>query len=282
MKDVLIQALDVEKGICAVAVDCTSAAIQLARGHLSGPVASNILSQALSAVAILGTELDAKDETVSFKLACPGPLGGFLVESTRAHTLRGYTNKKIFEDFDGIENPADGKLLGPGATFEIIRSVPGKIVASGSVAIDIPAKGNNSIARGLEECFSKSFQRRSKIALATMTEDGGVPIFARGVLVECMPDGDVETYGKICGLFDDGTVSKAIGSQMFSEATLLKKLPLPKIEVRSTLPVSFMCRCSAQRAASMIAALPDKDTLPPELDVTCHMCGRTWTVKTGN
>lgn len=282
MKDKLLQALDVKKGISAIVVDCSTAAIQLARGHLSGPVASNVLSQALAAVAMLGVELDAKDEVVSFKMMCPGPLGGFLVESTQARTLRGYTNKKIFEDFDGVENPSDVKLIGPGATFEIIRSVPGKITASGSVAIEIANKDKNSIARGLEECFAKSFQRRAKIALATMSEDGGVPIFARGILVECMPDGDTEAYAEICKLFDDGTVLKSMSSQIFSEATLFKKLPQVKMEVRSEDPVSFMCRCSAERAASMIASLPDKSELPPTLDVTCHMCGRTWTIKTGN
>jgi molecular chaperone Hsp33 len=231
---------------------------------------------------MLSTELDAKDEVVSFKMTCSGPLGGFLVEATRSCTLRGYTNKKIFEDFDGIETPQDVSIIGPGATFEIIRSIPGKITASGSVAIEIPNKGRNALSRGLEECFSKSFQRRAKIALATKSEDGGVPVFARGVLVECMPDGDVEAYEEICKLFEGGEILKAMSSQTFSSSSFIKKLTPVKMEVRSEVPVAFLCRCSAERAASMVAALPDKETLPPALDVTCHMCGRTWTIKTGN
>ena len=81
---------------------------------------------------------------------------------------------------------------------------------------------------------------------------------------------------------DDETILKSMSSQMFSSATLLNKLPEVKMEVRSEDPVSCMCRCSAERAASMIAALPDKSELPPTLDVTCHMCGRTWTIRTGN
>ena len=37
-----------------------------------------------------------------------------------------------------------------------------------------------------------------------------------------------------------------------------------------------------QRAAAMMAALPpdERASLPPVVDVTCHMCGRTFTVKT--
>ena len=39
---------------------------------------------------------------------------------------------------------------------------------------------------------------------------------------------------------------------------------------------------SAERAAAMVAAIPpdERASLPPTLDITCHMCGRTWTVTT--
>ena len=32
----------------------------------------------------------------------------------------------------------------------------------------------------------------------------------------------------------------------------------------------------------MVAAIPpdERAALPPTLDITCHMCGRTWTVTT--
>ena len=38
----------------------------------------------------------------------------------------------------------------------------------------------------------------------------------------------------------------------------------------------------AERAAAMVAAIPpdERAALPPTLDITCHMCGRTWTVTT--
>ena len=36
-------------------------------------------------------------------------------------------------------------------------------------------------------------------------------------------------------------------------------------------------RCSPERAAAILAALPEAEraSLPPVVDVTCHMCGRT-------
>ena len=78
MKDELIEILDPASKIAVLCVDCTTAAGQLARGHLSGPTAARYLAQALAGVALLGAETSQKEETVTFRLDCPGPLEGFV------------------------------------------------------------------------------------------------------------------------------------------------------------------------------------------------------------
>ena len=135
MNDERIQALDPATKLSVVLCDCTAAARDLARAHLSGPTASHYLAQALAGVSLLGAETSQDEETVTFRLDCPGPLGGFLVEATAAGTLRGYTKQKILNDFDGLGSPKDAKVLGETGTFEIIRSIPGAILASGAVAV---------------------------------------------------------------------------------------------------------------------------------------------------
>ena len=125
MKDERIEILDAATRISLVCADCTTAAGQLARGHLSGPTASHYLAQALAGVALLGAETSEDDETVTLRLDCAGPLEGFLVECTAAGTLRGYTKKKVLDGFDGLGAPKDAKVLGETGTFEIIRSIPG-------------------------------------------------------------------------------------------------------------------------------------------------------------
>ena len=270
--DERIQALDPATKLSVVLCDCTAAAGALARGHLSGPTASYYLAQALAGVAMLGAETSQDEETVTFRLDCPGPLGGFLVEATAVGTLRGYTKQKILNDFDGLGAPKDAKVLGETGTFEIIRSIPGAILASGAVAVGAPRRGDRSetfVAQGLDAFFAQSLQRRVRTAVAAAAGDDGVPVYARGALVECPPDGDAAAFEAVAETFASGAVQKALASGTISARTLLKKLGLPHAEVRSTTPLSFACRCSAERAA-----------LPPQLDVTCHMCGRTWTVST--
>jgi len=277
-KDERIQILDPATKLSVVLCDCTAAAGALARGHLSGPTASHYLAEALAGVALLGAETSQDEETVTFRLDCPGPLGGFLVEATAAGTLRGYTKQKILNDFDGLGTPKDAKVLGETGTFEIIRSIPGAILASGAVAISEKV----GVADGLDAFFAQSLQRRVRTAVAAAAGDDGVPVYARGALVECPPDGDAAAFEEVAGAFASGAVRKALASGTVSARTLLKKLGLPHAEVRGTAPLSFACRCSAERAEAMLAAIPEAEraALPPQLDVTCHMCGRTWTVST--
>lgn len=278
MNDERIQALDPATKLAVVLCDCTAAARDLARAHLSGPTASYYLAQALAGVALLGAETSQDEETVTLRLDCPGPLGGFLVEATAAGTLRGYTKLKVLNDFDGLGAPKDAQVLGETGTFEIIRSVPGTILASGAVAVGKKV----GVADGLDAFFAQSLQRRVRTAVAAAAGDDGVPVYARGALVECPPDGDAAAFAAVAETFASGAVQKALATATVSARTLLKKLGLPQAEVRRTDPLSFACRCSAERAEAMLAAIPEAEraALPPQIDVTCHMCGRTWTVAT--
>ena len=279
MKDELIEILDPASKIAVLCVDCTTAAGQLARGHLSGPTAARYLAQALAGVALLGAETSQKEETVTFRLDCPGPLEGFLVECTAAGTLRGYTKKKILNDFDGMGTPKDVKVLGETGTFEIIRSIPGMILSSGTVAT---AWTKGAVAAGLDAFFDQSLQRRVRTAVAAAANDDGVPVYARGLLAECAPDGEARVFEQVAEVFASGAAAKALAVGAAAPRTLLKKLGLPHAEIRKTSPLSYACRCSAERAAAMLAAIPpdERATLPPTLDITCHMCGRTWTIST--
>ncbi len=280
MKDERILAVDTQNRMTVVAVDCTSAAADLARAHLSGPTASTYLAQALAGVAMLGAETSRTDETVTFRLDCQGPLEGLLVECTEKGTLRGYTKKKILDDFDGGRFK-DADVLGRSGTVSVIRSIPGAVLASGSVGVGFThRKGTSAIAEALDAYFEQSLQRRVRTALYGAAGEDGVPAIARGVMVECPPDGDLAAFEKVAALFDEGTAAKAVSGATCAVRTLLRKLGSALAEIRDKTDVSFACRCSRERAQGMLDALPpaDRASLPPSVDITCHMCGRTWTV----
>ena len=258
MKDCREEWYDAEKKVAVTIVDVTSAAQELARGHLAGPTAAHYLTEALASVALLGAEMSEKDETVILQAKCSGPLGGYNVECTAAGTLRGYTEKKVLDGFDGLGKPKDRMVLGD-QQIQVSRSVPGKILSQG-------------ISTSLDGYFAGSLQRKACLKVEAAVSDEVEILEARGILIEDLPD----AKGPMTCCKADDLKSLAVASR-----NILKQLGLDKAELKRTTPLKFACRCSPDRAIAMLSALSDeeKKSLPPTIDITCHMCGKTFTVK---
>ena len=258
MKDCREEWYDKDAKVAVTIVDVTSAAQELCRGHLCGPTAAHYLTEALASVALLGAEMSEKDETVILQAKCSGPLGGYNVECTAAGTLRGYTEKKILDGFDGLGKPKDRMVLGD-QQIQVTRSVSGRILSQG-------------ISTSIDGYLAGSLQRKACIRTEVAVSDEVEVLEARGILVEDMPDAKGEL--KCCHVADPKSLSVA-------SRNILKQLGLEGAELRKTTPLKFACRCSPDRATQMLAALSDEErkALPPSIDITCHMCGKTFTVK---
>ena len=258
MKDCREEWYDKDAKVAVTIVDVTSAAQELARGHLAGPTSTHFLTEALATVALLGAETSETDETVILQMKSKGPLGGLNVECTSAGTLRGYTEKKVLDDFDGLGKPDARKVIGE-AQYQVTRSVPGRILSQG-------------ISTSIDGYLAGSLQRKACIRTEVAVSDEVEVLEARGILVEDMPDATGEL--KCCHVTDPKSLSVA-------SRNILKQLGLENAELRKTTPLKFACRCSPDRAIAMLAALSDEErkALPPSIDITCHMCGKTFTVK---
>ena len=256
MKDAREEWYDAERRVAVTIVDVTSAAQALARGHLSGPTAAHYLAEYLAAAALLGAETSERDETLILQLKCEGPLGGLNVECTSDGKLRGYTEKKILDGFDGLGRPKDRMVLGK-TNVQVTRSVPGRIISQG-------------ISSTLDCYLAGSLQRKATIQLEASVTDDVEVTEARGILIEEMPD------AKETGVLGVKFKSLAVASR-----NLLGQLGLKNAELKKTPPLAFACRCSPERAIAMLSALSEEErkTLPPTIDITCHMCGKTYTVK---
>ena len=257
LKDCREEWYDSEKKVAVTLVDVTRAAQALARGHLCGPTAAHYLTKAVAAAALLGAEMEAEDETLIIQMKCSGPLGGFNVECTAAGTLRGYTEKKVLEAFDGMGVPKDRMVIGD-KQLQVTRSRPGRILSQG-------------ISNSLDGYLAGSLQRKACLYLEAVVNDEVEILEARGALVEALPD-------------STASVTAFVPEKLsVASRNILDQLGLGKAELKKTTPLSFACRCSPERAIAMLSALSDEErkTLPPTLDITCHMCGKIFTVKTG-
>ena len=285
MKDSREEWFDAGKKVAVTIVDVTSAAQELARGHLAGPTSTHFLTEALASVALLGGEMSEAGETVILQMKCKGPLGGFNVECTSEGTLRGYAEKKVLDDFDGLGKPDARKVIGE-AQYQVTRSVPGRILSQG-------------ISTSIDGYLTGSLQRKACIRTEIAVSDEVEVLEARGVMVEILPDsklGSLGSEGSVRSLESEGVLGSEglkdplltlLGpkdpiSLSVASRNILKQLGLENAELRKTTPLKFACRCSPDRAIAMLAALSDEErrSLPPSIDITCHMCGKTFTVKT--
>lgn len=259
---------DADKRVSITMVDVKTAAQALARGHLSGPAAAYYLSKALAAVALLGSECSEDDETVILQMKCKGPLGGFNVECTSAGTLRGYTEKKILDDFDGLGKYDEKAIVGE-RQIQVTRSKPGKIISQG-------------ISNSLDGYLAGSLQRKACIYLEASVNDEVEILEARGVMVEALPDSEWPVSTGTAAIHEELRKGKG-GVLAVSPRKILDKIGLSNAELKKSSPLSFACRCSPDRAIALLKSMSEEElkALPEKLDITCHMCGRVFTVSTG-
>jgi molecular chaperone Hsp33 len=274
--DSLTSAFSPSAKIKLVYVEVTDSARELERSHLCGPTAGLIQAEALAGVALLGAELAQPEETVTMRLRVSGPVGGVLVEANVDGGLRGYTQVKVMNELDACEELDVSAALGELAEIQIDRSVPGKILSSAAADVS-PA----SVMKGLEQYFRQSLQRQVLVQISALAY-GGFIDGARGLLLECLPDGDREAFGRMMRLVEDGTVLECLEASA-SARTIGETLGLNDCVFQPPKPLRFECSCSATRVEGMLAGMP-KDDLKAMIredrpaQIYCHMCGKGYQV----
>ena len=274
--DSLITAFSPSAKISLVFVEVTDSARELERSHLCGPTAGLIQAEALAGVALLGAELTEPDETVTLRMHVSGPVGGVLVEAGSDGSLRGYTQTKVMNDLDACEELDLSAALGERAEVQIIRSVPGKILASGTAEVT-PA----SVVTTVEQYYRQSLQRTVLVQISALAY-GGFIDGSRGMLVECLPDGDREVFERLSRLFEDGTMLESLEAAA-SPRTLCATLGLDDCEFQESKPLRFACRCSAERVDAMLEGMPSSELTAmihedEPARIFCHMCGKGYAV----
>jgi len=262
--------------INVVYVEVTDSARELERSHLCGPTAGLIQAEALAGVALLGAELVQPDETVTLRMQVSGPIKGVLVEARADGGLRGYTQVKVLNELDECEELEASAALGERAEVQIVRSVPGKILSSAAMEV-APA----SATKGLEVYYRQSLQRQVRVQLSALAY-GGFIDGARGLMFECLPDGNVEVFERLSRLADDGTILECLEGSA-SLRTVCETLGLADCVFQAARPLKFACPCSPERVAVMLESMPSADLRAMILEdrsaqIFCHMCGKGYAV----
>lgn len=263
-------------GLRFVYVDVTDSARDLARSHLSGPAAALALSESLAGVAILGADLELPEETVSFHLQTNGPIGIVLVEASFDGALRGFTGKKILNDFDGVPEPDLQAVFGKMGEFRVMRSVPGHIISQSSLQLPNPRP-----AEALTAYYNAGLQRKAVVSIVAVPGNDG-PDLVRGFLLELMPDGNKSVYEDISAQLKGESFSDSLeGARGFS--SLCEELGLADagLVLDDARPLRFGCRCTRERARETLQTISSDELRTmarsgKTTDIYCHMCGKCY------
>lgn len=260
-----------------VFADATQAARDLASNHLAGPAASQALAEGLAAVSLLGADLGTPQETVTLRLETNGPISSLLVEATFEGTLRGYTGKKILNDFDGLPEQDMAAVFGTDGTCGVMVSLPGRMLSQSTTRVAPPRP-----ARAVENYYAIAAQR--SVAVAVSVRGGGKGIAsARGFLVELMPGTDAAEFARLSGeMSAPGFAARLDAAE--SAAALLDSLNFGEVPERDERELRFACRCSREKAIATLQALPPEERAElvargKPIDIYCHMCGKCHTVR---
>lgn len=274
--DQMIVGVSKRAGIRLTLVDVTAATKTLEARHLCGPTAARVLGEALAGVALISADTTQPGESVALQLKVTGPVKGALVEATGEGHLRGYTHVKVLNDLDGETEIASAPALGDEAAMKVTKSVPGKILSQAQVAVR-PADIRTAVAR----YFNVSVQTSTGVELAVRVDSAGT-ILVRGLTAQRMPDGASDAFVPILEAFEDGRIRTRL-MESGDLPAFKEMLGLPDLEVRDTRRLFFKCRCSLERVTQVLLALGEAElgeiiASGKSQDVTCHMCGQTYTL----
>jgi len=182
----------------------------------------------------------------------------------------------VMNELDACEELDVSAALGERAEVQILRSVPGKLLSSAAMEVS-PA----SVVNGLEQYFYQSLQRHVHVQISALAY-GGFIDGARGLLVECLPDGDKDAFARVSRLVEDGTVSECLEASA-SFRTICETLGFSDCRFFPTKPLRFFCRCSQERVEGMLAGMSKEDLQAMIVEdrpaqIFCHMCGKGYQV----
>jgi molecular chaperone Hsp33 len=276
--DQLLYGFSKEKMISLTYVDVTEAAKELERKHLSGPTAGRFLAEALAAVAIMSSDLGNKDEKLAMQAQVSGPMGGCFVDVSRQGNLRGYTNAKILNDFDGTENASLDVPLGDSGSITFTHSSNLGIISQQQIACN-PL----NLRHGLARYFNDIQQKPTAIEISATSRDHRIH-HAVGLRMTRLPEGSPEDFVPLLERFNDLTIKKAL-AQSIDIKVMSELLGLTDLQIIEQRVLSAECTCSLEKVLYSISCLPaeeleeiiEKKECP---EVYCHFCSKLYKITT--
>ena len=265
--------------IAAVTTDTVAEAI---RRHQTAPTASAALGRMLTGAALMGASLKDFDR-LTLRIDADGPIGGITVEANNAGGVRGYVREPAAELPPTVDGKFDVKGIVGKGMFYAVRESGFDIGLHREPYVGSVPITSGEIAEDFAYYLAKSEQIPSAVLLGVLLQNSEPFVTASGgVMIQMMPG----VNDHIVTMIEDTAARVPHLTSVIKDGAApedLLKLTLGEIhfEVLDERPVAFECSCSAERAASMVAAL-GRDEVQAMLTedrgavITCGFCNETY------
>lgn len=274
-QDRIIQGMAVDGHFRVLAAQTTTA-VETAREILDlSPVAADALGRAMTGALLLARLLDkdVRNQYVTLRFEGNGPLGTVIADGTNAGHVRGYVANPVPQDpmLDVETGIGNGSLT-------IIRGTPplGKPYTSQLLL------AGTGIATDLTRYLMNSEQIASAVLLGVFNRRDGVAS-AGGIIIQAFPHASEEAISAIERRIREAPPLSTLLEKMEIEdvvATVLQGVGYKQIDAGRTMPVSYTCQCTRERALAPLA-LFGEDELQEMIaeggtEVRCQFCGRRY------
>jgi molecular chaperone Hsp33 len=274
-QDHIIQGMAASGHVRVIAARTTTA-VETAREILDlSPVAADALGRTMTGALLLARLLDKdlRNQYVTLRFDASGPLGLVVADGTVAGTVRGYVANPVPEDpLLDVE-----QAIGTG-TLTVIRGTPplGKPYSSQILT------GGKGIATDITRYLMRSEQIASAVLLGVLNRRDGVAA-AGGLVIQAFPHTPEEVISAVEAHIKEAPPLSTLIEKMPIEAvvaTVLEGLDYKQIDHGYSVPVSYSCSCTRDRALAPLALL-DRSEIVEMIEeggteVVCQFCGRKY------
>ena len=254
--DKIIRCITSDGAVMVSAIDSTDIAYKASIIHDTTPVASAALGRLLSAASMMGAQLKSSKSTINIRFEGDGELGAFMAVADAYGNVKGY-----------ITNPAcptthynSGKLNVAAAVGHGVMSVM-KDFGEGEPYIGKIPIVSGEIAEDITNYFATSEQIPTVCALGVLIDkESSQVLLSGGLLIQLLPGADDNTIDKIeqnVGTLDSVTTMLAKG--MTALDMCKAALQGFEVEVLDEFEVKYVCGCSREKIASLIASMPEDE-----------------------
>ncbi|MFZ2493792.1 MAG: Hsp33 family molecular chaperone HslO [Thermoanaerobaculia bacterium] len=275
--DRIIQGMAGEGDFRILAVQTTTA-VETAREILDlSPVAADALGRAMTGALLLARLLDKdlRNQYVTLRFEGDGPLGLVIADGTAAGGVRGYVANPVPEAGAGDVPEA----LGAGK-LTVIRGTP----PAGKPYTSQLLLGGGGIAQDLTRYLMRSEQIASAVLLGVLNRRDGVAA-AGGLVVQAFPHATTDSIARMEAAIQQAPpLSSLLAKHEIEDvvAEVLGPVGFKQIDSGSTVPVSYRCTCSHERALAPLALFPreELEQMAREggTEVACQFCGRKYQI----